>query len=73
MIGMNNYLNAYMDRRMKYVIEEWQLSTKHDIADLAHRLDALEEEIPRLKAFKKTAADRLTRLENRAHKLKESV
>ncbi len=28
MIGMDSYLDAYVDRRMKYIVEEWDLSTK---------------------------------------------
>jgi polyhydroxyalkanoate synthesis regulator phasin len=70
MIGMKGYLNAYIDRRMKYAIEEWELSTRHDISDFSSRLDALEREIPRLKVFEKDAGDKLTQLENRANKLK---
>jgi polyhydroxyalkanoate synthesis regulator phasin len=73
MIGTRNYLNAYVDRRMKYVIEEWQLSTRHDIADFSSRLEMLEQEIPHLKAFENAAADKLTRLEIRAKKLRERV
>jgi len=70
MIGMKGYLNAYIDRRMKYVIEEWELSTRNDVLDFSGRLEALEQEIPRLKVFEKTAGDKLTQLENRANKLK---
>jgi polyhydroxyalkanoate synthesis regulator phasin len=70
MIGMKGYLNAYIDRRMKYAIEEWELSTKNDVLDFSGRLEALEQEIPRLKVFEKTAGDKLTQLENRANKLK---
>ena len=33
MIGMNSYLNAYVDRRMKYIVEEWDLATKADLVD----------------------------------------
>ena len=70
MIGMKGYLNAYIDRRMKYAIEEWELSTKNDVLDFSGRLEALEQEIPRLKVFEKSAADKLTQLETRANKLK---
>jgi len=70
MIGMKGYLNAYIDRRMKYVIEEWELSTRNDVLDFSGRLEALEQEIPRLKVFEKSAADKLTQLETRANKLK---
>ena len=73
MIGMNSYLNSYVDRRMKYVIEEWDLSTRNDLSDFTDRLDALEREIPRLKSFEQAAADKLTELEKRARILKERV
>jgi hypothetical protein len=69
MIGMNTYLNAYVDRRMKYIVDEWDLSTGMDLSDLVSRLEALEREIPRLKAFEHEASDKLTELEARARKL----
>jgi len=73
MIGMNTYLNSYVDRRMKYIVDEWDLSTRADLADFTDRLDALEQEIPRLKAFEHAASDKLTELENRARKLKGRI
>jgi len=73
MIGMNTYLNAYVDRRMKYIVDEWDLSTRTDLSDFTGRLDAIEKEIPRLKAFEHAASDKLTDLENRAARLKGMV
>lgn len=73
MIGMNTYLNAYVDRRMKYIVDEWDLCTGTDLGDLTNRLNAIEQEIPRLKAFDKAASDKLTELETRANKLKGMV
>ena len=73
MIGTDKYLNAYVDRRMKYIVDEWDLSTRTDLSDFTGRLDAIEQEIPRLKAFEHTASDKLTELENRAGKLKGRV
>ena len=73
MIGMNNYLNAYVDRRMKYIVYEWDLSTRTDLMDFTDRLGAIEQEIPQLKSFEQTASDKLTELENRAGKLKGRV
>ena len=70
MIGMNTYLNAYVDRRMKYIVDEWDLSTMTDLSDFTSRLDAIEQEVPRLKAFEHAASDKLSELENRASKLK---
>jgi hypothetical protein len=73
MIGMKNYMNAYVDRRMKSVVEEWDLSRKDDVADFTARLYAIEQEIPRLKESKKASVEKLTELETRARKLKEKI
>ncbi|MFA6333708.1 MAG: hypothetical protein WCX22_12200 [Methanoregula sp.] len=73
MIGMDSYLNAYVDRRMKYIVEEWDLSTGADLSDFTERLYALEQEIPRMQAFEHAAADKLTELETRARKLKGMI
>lgn len=73
MIGMTGYLNAYMDRRMQAIVEEWDLARTGDIADFTNRLNAVEQEIPRLKASGHAASDKLTELENRARRLKELV
>jgi len=73
MIGTDKYLNAYVDRRMKYIVDEWDLSTQTDLSDFTGRLNALEQEIPGLKSFEQTASDKLTELENRAGKLKGRV
>jgi len=70
MIGMDSYLDAYVDRRMKYIVEEWDLSTRSDLGTFSTRLAALEQEIPRLRASEKSASDKLAELENRAAKLK---
>jgi hypothetical protein len=73
MIGMKNYMNAYVDRRMKSVVEEWDLSRKEDITDFTKRLDTIEQEIPRLKESKKASLEKLTELEIRARRLKERI
>jgi hypothetical protein len=70
MIGMDSYLNAYVDRRMKLIIDEWDLSTREDLGEFTGRLAALEQEIPRLRVFEKTASGKLAELEKRAAKLK---
>jgi hypothetical protein len=73
MIGMNSYLDAYVDRRMKYIVDEWDLATKADLSEFTGRLEALEQEIPRIRAFDHAAADRLAVLETRAAKLKGRI
>ena len=73
MIGTDKYLNAYVDRRMKYIVDEWDLSTRTDLTDFTSRLGAIEQEIPLLKSFEQTASDKLTELETRAGKLKGRI
>jgi hypothetical protein len=73
MIGGDRYLNAYVDRRMQSIIEEWELATKNDLGDFTRRLGAAEEEIPRLKASGATASKKLAELEARAKNLKERM
>ncbi len=73
MIGMNNYLSAYVDRRMKSIVEEWDLSRKDDVNDFVRRMDAIEQEIPRLKESNKVSVEKLMELEIRARKLKERI
>ena len=73
MIGMKNYLNAYVDRRMQAIVEEWDLARTSDIADFTSRLYAIEQEIPGLKASSHAASDKMTELENRARRLKELI
>ncbi len=70
MSPMDSYLNAYVDRRMKYIVGEYDLSTRNDLGEFTARLEALENEIPRLKTFEAEAAEKLTALEARARALK---
>ena len=70
MIGMDRYMDAYVDRRMKVIVDEWDLATKHDLGEYTRRIAALEEEIPRQRAFDTSAAEKLTELERRAAALK---
>ena len=70
MIGMDSYLNAYVDRRMKYILDEWDLSTRSDLSAFTGRLEALEKEIPAVKATEEKALHKLAELENRAERLK---
>ncbi len=65
----DRYLNAYVDRRMKHVVEEWQLATRNDIADFQRRLNSISTESARLAVVEKNIDAKLTSLEERAHRL----
>ncbi|MCQ8894087.1 MAG: hypothetical protein NQU46_05590 [Methanolinea sp.] len=60
-----DYLGSYVDRRMKYLIEEWDLATRRDLGDLVSRLSVLEEEARMCAGFEATASAKLTELEKR--------
>lgn len=60
-----DYLGSYVDRRMKYIIEEWDLATRQDLGDLVSRLSILEEEARMCSGFEAAASAKLTELEKR--------
>lgn len=66
---IEKYMNTYLDRRMKYLIEEWQIATKNEVADFSNRLNAISDEATKLAAFEKNAEVKLSALEARAKKL----
>jgi polyhydroxyalkanoate synthesis regulator phasin len=68
---IDQYLNTYIDRRMKNIIEEWQLATRHDLTTFRKRLDTLTDEATRLAGVEEKADARLASLEERAKKLEE--
>ncbi len=70
MISMDSYLNAYVDRRMRAIIDEWDLSTRADMDDLEDRLAALEQEVPRIRASEAAVSGKLAELEARARRLR---
>jgi hypothetical protein len=70
--SVDSYVNGYLDRRMKYIIEEWNLARKGDVGDFARRMEALDREIDPMKAYEKTASARLTELEDRYKKIREA-
>lgn len=71
MAGMDRYMNAYLDRRMKYLIQDWDLATGNDLADFESRLSSLEDTLGEVESFENTAGERLDRLEQRLRRLKE--
>ena len=69
---LDDYLNAYLDRRMKYHIEEWGLATGRDVEDIGQRIAAIEQEIGPRKAFDKSVQKKVAALEARLKHLKEA-
>lgn len=69
---LDNYLNSYLDRRLKYHIEEWQLATRHDIGDISQRVSALEQELEPHRVFEKYATAKAAELEARLKRLQEA-
>jgi hypothetical protein len=68
--SVDNYVHGYLDRRMKYLIEEWNLARKGDLGDFAGRVDALDRGIDDMKKFEKATDFRITQLEERLRQLK---
>lgn len=66
---LDNYLNAYLDRRLKYHIEEWQLATRHDALDVGQRIAAIEEELAPHQEFEQSASVKVAELEGRLKRL----
>jgi hypothetical protein len=69
MVGIDSYMNKYLDRKMKYLIEEWDLSTQQDAGDFEKRLLAVEEAAHEINDFETSAEAKLDDLEIRLKKL----
>jgi polyhydroxyalkanoate synthesis regulator phasin len=72
-MSMDKYMNAYIDRRMKLVIDDWQLATTADIRDLSQRFRQVRQDAEGLKTFERESQDRMDRMEERIRKLKERM
>ncbi|HDR73359.1 MAG TPA: hypothetical protein ENN85_05575 [Methanoculleus sp.] len=72
MTGMDSYMDTYLDRRMASIMDEWQLATRFETADIEHRLRVIEDDIRSMDDFEKMADVKLTDLENRIERLKEA-
>lgn len=70
MAGMNSYMDAYLDRRMKYLIQDWDLATRNELHDFETRLHALEEDAKEIAGFEDAAGAKLDELERRLTALK---
>jgi hypothetical protein len=71
MKGFDSYMGGYLDRRMKLLIDEWDLATKKDLGDLPSRIMALEEETRHISSFEAGASVKLGELEKRLQSVKE--
>jgi hypothetical protein len=71
MVGMDSYMNAYLDRRMKNLIQDWDLATENDLGDFESRLRAIEETTKQIESFETSAEIKLESLEQRLLRLKE--
>ena len=72
-MSMDRYMNAYIDRRMKLGIDDWQLATTADIRDLSQRFRQVWQDAEGLKTFERESQDRMDRMEERIRKLKERM
>jgi polyhydroxyalkanoate synthesis regulator phasin len=70
MKGFNSYMDAYMDRRMEALIQEWDLAGRRDLADMEARIRSLEEDTRDIALFEARAGVRLDHLEERLAVLK---
>ncbi|QVV89910.1 hypothetical protein KHC33_05265 [Methanospirillum sp. J.3.6.1-F.2.7.3] len=72
-MNMDNYLSSYLDRRMKLMIDDWQLSTTADIRDLSQRYRKVKQDLDSLKTFERESHDRMDRMEERIRALQEQM
>ena len=70
MIGIDSYMGSYLDRRMKYMIEEWSLGTQRDLGDFEVRLKGIETAMQELDKFEMEADAKLSDLEKRVERIK---
>ena len=70
-MNLDSYLARYLDKRMSRIIDEWQISTRNDMADLTRRYHRVQDDLAGLKSFEHEAEARLTVLEERIRRLKE--
>ncbi|HPX73335.1 MAG: hypothetical protein BWY93_01974 [Euryarchaeota archaeon ADurb.BinA087] len=73
MVGMDSYMNAYLDRRMKNLIQDWDLATRNDIGDFENRLRSIEEATKEIESFETSAEITLENLEHRVLQLKGAM
>jgi len=69
---MDSYMNTYLDRRMKLLIQDWDLATQNDLGNFEERLQTIEETTKQIQSFENSAEITLDNLEHRLLSLKEA-
>lgn len=72
MVGIDSYMNTYLDRRMKFLIQDYDLATRQDLGNFEARLQAVEEASREIDIFETETDEKLGALEERLKKLKEA-
>ena len=72
MTGFDGYMNAYLDRRMKDVIDEWNLGTMRDLGNYPSRLRSVETDIQDMVQFTRDADMKLADINQRLQKVREA-
>ena len=70
-MNLDSYLSGYLDRRMNRIIDEWQLSTREDLADLTRRFHRVQDDLTGLKNFERETENRMSVLEERVRRIRE--
>jgi len=70
MAGFDDYMNTYLDRRMKDIVEEWNLGTMKDFGDYLIRLRSVETEIREMDNFTHEAKEIMANMEQRLVKVR---
>ena len=71
MVGMDSYMNTYLDRRMKYLIQDWDLATKNDLGNFETRMQDIEDATKEIDTFEAEAEAKLEAMEQRLMRLRE--
>jgi hypothetical protein len=71
MVGFDDYMNTYLDRRMKDIINEWNLGTMRDFGDYLARIRSVEDQIKDMGRFTQEAGTKLADMELRLEKVRE--
>lgn len=69
----DEYLHSYVDRRMKDLIAEWDLTRRSDVSDIRERIRKMEDEIPEVRDAEGRTAARLAAIEARILRIQEAT